>query len=270
MQLSLSDQYRSANSAPRWIQAKASPSKVGAAFDVVNDRDKRVKELPRGRFGHKREDGVTCHHTFQVRDGKIIDLDYNRDGSKQVVVGTPQRKQVKRAREGILQEPRYRTNVRYTVECRHGEFDMWISPHKEWGDDGRKMAEHYRVFPEGDPVYKVLYGVARNTSEGGNAHPPQEYVPTQARSGGWTTPILLEVYLYFITENAKTWYFQGGFRTVDSVLHGADESMVSRRRSAPARKREGLFGMMPTFTQTSSTTSRLRVVSTSHFCQLRS
>jgi hypothetical protein len=69
--------------------AKASPSKEGQAFDVVDERDKRVKELPLGRFDHKREDGVTCYHTLQVRDGKIIDLDYNHDGSEQVVVGAP-------------------------------------------------------------------------------------------------------------------------------------------------------------------------------------
>jgi hypothetical protein len=163
-----------------------------------------------------------------LRDGNIIDLDYNHDGSEPVVVGAPERKPVKRAREGTLQEPRYRTNVRCTVVCRHGDFDVWISPHKEWGDDGRKMAENYRVFPEGDPIYKELYGAARNTSEGGNAHHKNTYPHKRAQAVG-RLPILLDVYLYFIAENARTWYFQGGFRTVDPVLHDvADEDGVER------------------------------------------
>ena len=52
---------------------------------------------------------------------------------------------------------------------------MWLSPHKESGDDGRRIAENHRVFPEGDPVFTELYGAGRNTSEGDNAHHKDTY-----------------------------------------------------------------------------------------------
>ena len=30
----------------------------------------------------------------------------------------------------------------------------------------------------------------------------------------------LDTYLYFVAENAKSWYFQHGHTTVDPILHG--------------------------------------------------
>ena len=103
---------------------------------------------------------------------------------------------------------------------------MWICPHKvSGGDDGRKVAENSRIFPGGDPVYKRLYGAGRNTSEGGNAHHKNTY-PHKRAQGVGRIPILLDVHLYFIYDNAKSWYFQKGWRIVDPLLHGGDIEMV--------------------------------------------
>ena len=74
---------------------------------------------------------------------------------------------------------------------------VWVSPHKENGDDGRKVAENYRVFQEGDDVFKALYGAGRNSSEGGNAHHKATYPHKRAQAVG-RIPILLDVHLYFI------------------------------------------------------------------------
>jgi hypothetical protein len=97
---------------------------------------------------------------------------------------------------------------------------VWISPHRETGgDDGRKIAENYRIFPEGDPVYQELYGAGRNTSEGGNALHKNTY-PHKRAQGVGRILILLDVHLYFIYENAKSRYFQKGWHIVDPLLHG--------------------------------------------------
>jgi hypothetical protein len=86
---------------------------------------------------------------------------------------------------------------------------VWLSPHKESGDDGRRIAENHRVFPEGDPVFTELYGAGRNTSEGDNAHHKDTY-PHKRAQGVGRTALLFDVHLYFIVENAKPWYFQVG------------------------------------------------------------
>jgi hypothetical protein len=199
--------------------AAAPPSKDDGFREVLNESGKRVKTLPLDRVSHKREDGVQCHHLLEVNDGVLVEVDFDQDATNLVVVGTLKRQQVKRAKETTTTRHQYRFNVRYTVECRHGPFDVWICPHKESGDDGRKVAENYRVFPEGDLVYKELYGAGRNTSEGGNAHHKNTY-PHKRAQGVGRIPILLDVHLYFIYENAKSWYFQKGWRVVDPLLHG--------------------------------------------------
>jgi hypothetical protein len=133
--------------------------------------------------------------------------------------------QVKRAQEPTDNGVQYRVSVGYTVKCRHGDFDVWISPHKGSGSGPDNIAENFRVFPEGDPVFKGLYGAGRNTSEGGNAHHKNTYPHKRAQAIG-RIPILLDVHLYFIYENAKTWYFQKGWRVVDPLVHGAGPTML--------------------------------------------
>ncbi len=143
--------------------------------DVLNAKGKRIKTLPVRRVTHHREDGAPCHHLLEAHDGTLVEVDWDQDGANMVVVNTLKRLQVKRSHELTAQGSRYRFSVGYTVTCRHGDLEVWISPHKENGDDGRKIAENYRVFPEGDDVFKALYGAGRNTSEGGNAHHKATY-----------------------------------------------------------------------------------------------
>jgi len=86
------------------------------------------------------------------------------------------------------------------------------------------MAENFRVFTEDSEQYGRLYGAGRNTSEGGNAHHKDTYPHKRSQCSG-RLPVHLDMYLYFLGENARTWYFQGGFRTVDTVLYAnADAS----------------------------------------------
>lgn len=69
-------------------------------------------------------------------------------------------------------------------------------------------------------MFDALYGIARKTSEGGT--------PTR-RIGSPTgrTAVHLEALLYFLVENGKIWYFQGGFETVDPLLHGEGSSTTA-------------------------------------------
>ncbi len=51
-------------------------------------------------------------------------------------------------------------------------------------------------------MVKALYGAGRNTSEGGNAHHGTTYLHKRAQAVG-RIPILLDVHLHFICDNAK-------------------------------------------------------------------
>jgi hypothetical protein len=193
--------------------------------DVLNAKGKRIKTLPIRRASHQREDGAPCHHLLEIYDGTLVEVDWDQDGTNMVVLDIPKRLQVKRAQEPTDNGVQYRVSVGYTVKCRHGDFDVWISPHKGSGSGPDNIAENFRVFPEGDPVFKGLYGAGRNTSEGGNAHHKNTYPHKRAQAIG-RIPILLDVHLYFIYENAKTWYFQKGWRVVDPLVHGAGPTML--------------------------------------------
>ncbi len=198
--------------------AAAPGSESPRAQQVVDAGGKRCKTLPLGQFTHLRPDGRECPHLLHVIDGKVVEVDFNADATELLVIGDVPRRQVKRRKETLARGTEYRFDVRHSVECKHGPFDVWICPQKRLGDDGRKMAENYRIFPEGDPVFVALYGLARNTSEGGNAHTKATYPHKRSQSTG-RVATLLDIHLYFFLDNVKTWYFQGGFRTVDPVLH---------------------------------------------------
>lgn len=196
--------------------------------DILDSKGKRIKTLPISRETHSRADGAPCHHLLQAHNGTLVEVDWNEDGTTMVATSAPERRQVKRMQETTTAGGHYRVSVRYTVQCRNGDFDVWISPHSESGDDGRKVAENLRVFPEGDPVFKKLYGVSRNTSEGGNAHHKNSLTHKRAHATG-RIPILLDAHLYFISENTKTWYFQVGWKTVDPLLHGATPESIDEK-----------------------------------------
>ena len=143
------------------------------------------------------------------------------------VVGTPKRIQVTRSNELTAQGSHYRMRIGDTVKSHHGNLEFWISPHKENGDNGRKIAENYRVFPEGDHVFKDLYGAGCNTSEGRDAHHKTTDPHKRAQAVG-RIPILLDAHLCFIHDNAKSWYFQTGWRIVDRLVHDPGVNLMKQ------------------------------------------
>lgn len=99
-----------------------------------------------------------------------------------------------------------------------------VHPHNPHGDDdGRKIAENYRIFPEGSDTFARLYGAGRNSSEGGNIHHKNTHPHKRSQCSG-RLAVHVDMYLYFLAENAKTWYFQQGFATIDPILHGRTET----------------------------------------------
>lgn len=194
----------------------------GLRHDVVLEASSRkgrtVKSLHLGVKSHE-VPGGTCRHMIDIIDGKVVEVDFDESGTKLLAIGELAPIQVKRA-ERVRDSKRYHFNVQFRVPCTHGEFDFWLCPHEsQRGDDGRRIAENFRVFPEGSPVFDALYGIARNTSEGGNAH-QKDRLPHRRSQATGRIAVHLEALLYFLAENAKTWYFQGGFETVDPLLHG--------------------------------------------------
>jgi hypothetical protein len=113
-------------------------------------------------------------------------MDFDADATELLVVGDVPRRQVERRKEALAPGTECRIDVRHTVECDHGPFDVWICPQKRLGDDGRRMAESYRVFPEGDPVFLASTGwlATRRRAE---THTRRRPTPTSGRSrpSGW-------------------------------------------------------------------------------------
>lgn len=154
-------------------------------------------------------------------DGALVEVDFNEDGSELIEVGRPALLQVKRGFSNSSEEP-FRFNEQYRIECPDGAFTFFLCPHKSHnGDDGRHVAENSRIFPEGSEVFTALYGSGRNTSEGGNAQMKDAYPHKRSQASG-RLPVLLDAYLYFVLDNAKTWYFQCGWEVVDPLLHASE------------------------------------------------
>lgn len=192
-------------------------------FDAVRKVDgagpeKRLKSMPLGPFTHTVGNGRGCTHLLCRIDGALVEVDFSEDGVELVEVSRPERGQVKRQRRVSPVRP-YHFLQAFTIVCHHGNFTVWLCPHASHdGDDGRHVAENSRVFPEGSEVFRALYGLGRNTSEGGNTHQKDTYPHKRSQASG-RIPVLLDVYLYFAADNAKTWYFQEGWSTVDPLLH---------------------------------------------------
>lgn len=187
-------------------------------------KKRRVKSLPLPPVSHEVMNGKQCCHQLMLIDGSVVEVDFDEDGSSLVEVSRPTKQQVKRSRRA---GGRYHFVDGYEIECRHGSFVTWLCPHKEFnGDDGRRTAENHRIFPEGSDHFQRLFGAGRNSSEGGNAHHKDTYPHKRSQSSG-RLPVHLDMYLYFIGENARTWYLQGGFEVVDPVLYGGDSRCLN-------------------------------------------
>jgi hypothetical protein len=182
-------------------------------------KKRRVKSLPLPPVSHEVMNGKQCRHQLMLIDGAVVEVDFDEDGSSLVEVSRPTKHQVKRSRRS---GGRYHFVDGYEIECRHGSFVTWLCPHKEFnGDDGRRTAENHRIFPEGSEHFRRLFGAGRNSSEGGNAHHKDTYPHKRSQSSG-RLPVHLDMHLYFIGQNARTWYLQGGFKVVDPVLYRRD------------------------------------------------
>lgn len=189
---------------------------------------KKVKSLPLPVATHTATNGKKCKHMLCLVDGWVTEVDFDATGRTLIEISRPVMLQNKRAYRNSTENPYY-FNIGYRVSCMHGDFDVWLCPHKETDDDGRRMAENFRVFPEGSEVYKSLYGISRNTSEGGNGHQKDTYPHKRSQASG-RIPVLLDVYLYFVADNAKNWYFQVGWETVDPRLHLREQSPTASDR----------------------------------------
>jgi hypothetical protein len=155
----------------------------------------------------------------------MIEVDFNQDGTAFVEVGRPVQFQVKRSAR-ITNGRRYHFNEGFHVNCPHGDFDIWCCPPEPHGDDdGRHVAENSRIFPEGGEIFRGLYGAGRNTSEGGNAHHKDTYPHKRSQASG-RVPVLLDAYLYYLIDNATTWYFQVGWACVDEFLPQPVDNIV--------------------------------------------
>ena len=186
-----------------------------------NEQEKTAKKLQLGTQSHVLPNGKECKHMLSRVDGALVEVDFNEDGSELIEVGRPALLQVKRSVSNSSEEP-FRFNEQYLIECPDGAFTFFLCPHKSHnGDDGRHVAENSRIFPERSEVFTSLYGSGRNTSEGGNAQMKDAYPHKRSQASG-RLPVLLDAYLYFVVDNAKTWYFQSGWEVVDPLVHVSD------------------------------------------------
>ncbi len=186
-----------------------------------NEQEKTAKKLQIGTQSHVLPNGKECKHMLSRVDGALVEVDFNEDGSELIEVGRPALLQVKRSVSNSSEEP-FRFNEQYLIECPDGAFTFFLCPHKSHnGDDGRHVAENSRIFPERSEVFTSLYGSGRNTSEGGNAQMKDAYPHKRSQASG-RLPVLLDAYLYFVVDNAKTWYFQSGWEVVDPLVHVSD------------------------------------------------
>ena len=186
---------------------------------TTSRKGKKVKSLPLVRQKHTVMGNKVCSHQLMLVDGAVVEVDYDETGRDFVEISRPKKVQVKRSARKTEERP-YSFSDGYCITCPHGDFTVWLCPHQRIGaDDGRKMAENFRVFPEGSPQFIELYGAGRNTSEGGNAHHKNSYPHKRSQSSG-RIAMNLDVILYFIADNSRTWYFQTGFKIVDAVLQG--------------------------------------------------
>lgn len=203
---------------------EAGPSSRGERPN--DEQEKTVKRLQLGTQNHVLPSGKECKHLLSRVDGALVEVDFNEDGSELIEVGRPALVQVKRNSSNSSEES-FRFNEQYRVECPDGDFTFFLCPHKSHnGDDGRHVAENSRIFPEGSDVYLKLYGAARNTSEGGNTHTKDTYPHKRSQASG-RLPVLLDAYLYFVLDNAKTWYFQVGWEAVDPLLHAPEADALA-------------------------------------------
>jgi hypothetical protein len=189
-----------------------------ATLTAIKGRDgKRVASIPLGVVTHDIS-GTTCHHTLAAINGAVAEVDLDDTGDP-VVTSMPRRGPIKRARRST---GAYHFNVAYRIECPHGEFDTWLSPHPQGPSDPRPEA--LRTFPDGDPDTLRLRGL-RSDAEAVHSQFKRTLLIGRAMSVGWRRG-LLEYYCYAWYSNALA---QQAAEAVSArTLHGAAWSKYSQ------------------------------------------
>jgi hypothetical protein len=167
-------------------------NKVAVAA-VGEDGTTTPKQRPFRTVTHPTAEGK-CRHTLHVRNGTIVDVTLADDGTA-VIAGEAIRRQVKRARRS---DGTYRFDLSVTIPCRHGDFDIWASPHAT--PDQPWLPEHIRLLPPDDPSFGDLYGM-RNDVESLNNTFKRSLLVDRATSVGWQRQ-LIDMYSYAVLHNS--------------------------------------------------------------------
>lgn len=175
----------------------STPLTAAVTSDVCRPRGRVLQTCPcvYHPIGCRENTRSGCLHTLHVRNGTIVDVALADVGSP-VVVPEATRKPVKRAKRG---DGTWRFNMCVTIECRHGNFDIWASPH---ATDARSwLPEHIRLLPPDDPAFAPLYG-RRNDVEALNNTFKRSLLVDRATSVGWQRQ-LVDMYSYAILQTAQ-------------------------------------------------------------------
>lgn len=178
----------------------AAASRVGDT--VVN------KRRPLGTYTHQKNGkrGGDCSHTLHIDNGTVIDVALADDGTP-VTTSTATRRQIKRFRRA---DGTHRFSLGIDIDCRHGEFRLWLSPHAT--DADATLPEHLRLIPPDDPDFKLLYGL-RNDSESFNSQYKRTLLVDRATSVGWERQ-LFDLLAFAILENSRAWAIPRHLRIV--------------------------------------------------------
>lgn len=196
-----------------WLTISKQPTysneDLATAAIVRGPDGRRVPSIPLGIASHK-VGGRECHHTLAAINGAVTQIDLDDTGDP-VVVATPERTSVKRARSA---GGTFRFNLGYRIKCPSGDFETWLNPHAKTEGDPRPEA--LRAFPEGDPDTLRLRGL-RSDAESVHSHFKRTLIVDRAMSLGWRRG-LIDYYLFALYNNAlaaAAWRTQQA--TVDNI-----------------------------------------------------
>ena len=184
-----------------------------ATATVVRGRGgTRTPSLPLGTANHVTAQGE-CQHTLAAVNGAVVEIDLDDSGDP-VIRQILTRGAVKRARR---RDGRHHFNIGYRIDCPHGPFEVWLSPHAQ--RDGDPRPEHLRALPAGDPDTLRLRGL-RSDAESVHSQFKRTLITDRAMTLGWRRG-LLDYYCYAWYSNALTEQrLRGGAIDSASTRHG--------------------------------------------------
>lgn len=170
-------------------------NKVAAA--TRTDDDTTPKRRPLGTYTHTPRNGSACAHTLHIDNGTVIDTALADDGTP-VTVSAATRRQIKRFRRA---DGTWRFSLGVDIDCRHGAFRLWLSPHAT--DSDPTLPEQLRLIPPDDDDFARIYGL-RNDSESFNSQYKRTLLVDRATSVGWERQ-LFDLLTFAILENSRAW-----------------------------------------------------------------